>query len=118
MRAPRLVLALVLLAGACTDVELRLIGGGRPARPTGCAVDLRPAERALPDGEFTDVAAGTVSCFGNRSTCLEQVRKQACAVGADTVYAFSESESGGFTNVEARYAARQRASADAVSGGR
>jgi hypothetical protein len=120
MRAPQSAsaLALVLLVGACTDVQLGLIGARRPARPEGCAVDLRPSERALPEGEFTDVAAGTVSCFDDRPRCLEQVRKQACAVGADTVYAFTESEGGGFTNIEARYAARQRPSTDAVSGAR
>ena len=117
MRAPRLAVALVLLAGACTDAQLRLVGAGRPARPEGCAVDLRPTERTLPEAEFTDVAAGTVSCFGGRPRCLEQIRKQACAIGADTVYAFTESEGGGFTNVEARYAARHHPVADAVSGG-
>jgi hypothetical protein len=99
-------------------VQLGVIGAARPARPTGCAVDLRPAERALPDGEFTDVAAVTVSCLGGRPSSLVQIRKQACAVGADTVYAFSESDGGGFTNIEARYAVRTRPVADAVSGGR
>jgi hypothetical protein len=118
MRRPHLALAAALLASACTDVQLGLIGDGRPARPAGCAVDLRPAERTLPEGEFTDVAAGTVSCFGGRQRCLDQIRKQACAVGADTVYAFAESEGGGFTNVEARYAARRAPAADAISGAR
>ena len=118
MRSPRLALGLALLAGACTDVQLELVGVGRPARPAGCAVDLRAAERALPDADFTDVAAGTVSCFGGRPRCLDEIRKRACAVGADVVYAFSESEGGGFTNIEARYAARQRPVADAVSGAR
>jgi hypothetical protein len=105
MRAAGLA-ALVLLAGACTDVELGLIGATHPARPAGCAVDLRPTERALPEGEFVDVAAGTVSCFGDRQRCLDVVYAQACRVGADVVYGFSESASGGFTNIEARYAAR------------
>jgi hypothetical protein len=118
MQPPRLALALALVAGACTDVQLGLIGAGRPARPAGCTVDLRPAERTLPEADFTDVAAGTISCFGGRPRCLEEIRKRACAVGADVVYAFSEREGGGFTNVEARYAARQPPVAGAVSGGR
>jgi hypothetical protein len=95
MRALRFPVAVALLAGACTDVQLRLVDPSRPARPAGCAVDLRPTERTLPQGEFTDVAAGTISCFGGRPRCLEEIRKQACAAGADTVYAFAESEGGG-----------------------
>jgi hypothetical protein len=118
MRASRSAVAVVLLAAACTDVQLRLVGPSYPARPTGCAVDVRGGETTLPDGAFVDIASGTVSCLGGRDRCVEEIRKQACAIGADVVYAFSESSGGGFTNVEARYAARKHPAADAVSGGR
>ena len=37
-----------------------------------------------------DVASGTASCAKKRDRCLEELQKQACVVGADIVYGFSE----------------------------
>jgi hypothetical protein len=98
-------IALVLLAAACVDIEVQRIGQDRPSRPPGCAVELLPY--AKPAYEFVDVATGTVSCARKRDKCLDELRKQACAVGADAVYGFSESTESMYTHITARFAARR-----------
>jgi hypothetical protein len=102
----RLSIALVLLAAAgCVDIELQRIGPDRPSRPPGCAVELLPDKK--PAYEFVDVASGTVSCARKRDRCLDELRKQACVVGADAVYGFSESTESMYTHITARFAARK-----------
>jgi len=93
--------ALVLVGVACVDIELRRIGPERPSRPPGCAVELRPDGR--PIEPFADVAEGTVSCARKRDRCLEELRKQACVVGADTIYGFSERTESMYTHITARF---------------
>jgi hypothetical protein len=100
-----LPIALALLAAACVDIEVQRIGPDRPSRPPGCAVELLPD--AKPAYEFVDVATGTVSCARKRDRCLDELRKQACAVGADAVYGFSESTESMYTHITARFAARR-----------
>jgi hypothetical protein len=105
VEAGHLVLVLVLvLASACVDIELRRIGPDRPSRPPGCAVELVPEGRPL--FHVTDVASGTVSCARKRDRCLDEIRKQACVVGADVVYGFRETTESGYTHITATYAAR------------
>jgi hypothetical protein len=102
---PVSVLVLVaVLAPACVDIELRRIGPERPSRPPGCAVELIPDGK--PSFEIVDVASGTVSCARSRNKCLDEMRKQACVVGADVVYGFSESTQSMYLNITATYAAR------------
>jgi hypothetical protein len=96
--------ALLLLANACVDIELRRIGPERPSRPPGCAVELIPGGK--PSFEVVDVASGTVSCARKRDRCLDEMRKQACIVGADVVYGFSESTESMYLHITATYAAR------------
>jgi len=101
-----LPIALALLAAACVDIEVQRIGPDRPSKPPGCAVEVLPD--AKPAYEFVDVATGTVSCARKRDKCIEELRKQACAVGADAVYGFSESTESMYTHITARFAARKR----------
>lgn len=102
----RVVVMLVALAAvACVDIEVQRIGPDRPSRPPGCAVELLPD--AKPAYEFVDVATGTVSCARERGKCLDELRKQACIVGADAVYGFSESAESMYTHITARFAARK-----------
>ena len=97
------VAAALLLAGACVDIELRRIGPDRPSRPPGCAVDLFPGEKGpLNYGAHTEVAVANVSCR-NRERCIEEIKKQACAVGARGVYWPVESTEGGYTQIDARF---------------
>ena len=100
-----LPIALVLLAAACVDIEVQRIGPDRPSRPPGCAVELLPD--AKPAYEFVDVANGTVSCARKRDKCLDELRKQACAVGADAVYGVTERTESMYTHITARFAARR-----------
>jgi hypothetical protein len=104
-RAARLAVPALLLAGACVDIELQRIGPDRPSRPPGCAVELIPEGR--PSFASEDVAAGTVSCARTRSKCLDEMRKQACVVGADVVYGFSETTESMYIHIRATYAARK-----------
>ena len=105
MAPPRLIAAVALvLAGACVDIELRQIGPARASRPPGCAVELIPEGK--PAFAFVDVASGTVSCAKKRDRCLEEMRKQACAVGADAIYGFDERHESMYVHITARYAAR------------
>ena len=100
-----LSMVVVLLAAACVDIEVQRIGPDRPSRPAGCAVELLPD--AKPAFEFEDVATGTVSCARKRDKCLDELRKQACAVGADAIYGFSERTESMYTHITARFAARR-----------
>ena len=93
-----------LLAGGCVDIELRRIGPDRPSRPPGCAVELYPDGK--PAHPFVDVASGTVSCAKQRDRCLDEMRKQACVVGADAIYGFSERHESMYVHITATYAAR------------
>jgi hypothetical protein len=99
------VMFVALAASACVDIELQRIGPDRPSRPPGCAVELLPD--AKPAYDFVDVASGTVSCARKRERCIEELRKQACAVGADAVYGFSERTESMYTHITARFAARR-----------
>jgi len=94
----------LLLAVACVDIELRQIGPARPSRPPGCAVELIPIGK--PPFPFVDVASGTVSCAKQRDRCLDEMRKQACVVGADAVYGFDERTESMYIHIAATYAAR------------
>jgi hypothetical protein len=103
-RLARLAVAALLLASACVDIELRRIGPDRPSRPPGCAVQLIP--QGKPPFEVVDVASGTVSCAKQRNRCLDEMRKQACVVGADVIYGLSESTESMYLHITATYAAR------------
>ena len=97
--------AAALLVAACVDIELRRIGPERPSRPPGCNVELVPAGR--PAYDVVDVASGTVSCAKQRDRCLDEMRKQACVVGADVVYDFSERTESMYLHISATFAARR-----------
>jgi len=103
-RSLGVVLALAL-AGACVDIDVRLIGPARPSRPPGCNVEL--IEHGQPGYEFVDVALGNVSCARSRDRCLDSLRKQACVVGADAVYGFSERTESMYIHMNVTFAARR-----------
>ena len=106
MSGPRIALpAVLLLASACVDIELQRIGPDRPSRPPGCAVELISVGK--PSFEVVDVASGTVSCAKKRDRCLDEMRKQACVVGADAVYGFAETTESIYIHITATYAARK-----------
>ena len=95
----------VAAAGACADIEVRMLGPQLPARPAGCALEVFPGGK--PPVMVTDVATASVSC-SERNKCVDALRKHACAVGADTIYGFTESLESGFTHIDAKFALRVR----------
>jgi hypothetical protein len=100
----RLGLGVLLLASACVDIEVQRIGADHPSRPPGCAVEVIPGGK--PGYDFVDVASANVSCARKRDRCLDELRKQACVVGADAVYGFSEKTESMYLHINARFAAR------------
>ena len=104
IRAAAVALLLSVSGAACVDIELRRIGPTRPSRPPGCAVEL--VMEGKPPFAFVDVASGTVSCAKQRDRCLDEMRKQACAVGADAIYALVERRESMYIHINAMYAAR------------
>ena len=98
-------LAALLLAGACVDADIRLIGPARPSRPPACNVDV--IAEGQPPYDFVDVASANVSCAKTRNRCLDELRKQGCVVGADAVYGFSERTESMYIHMTATFAARR-----------
>ena len=97
--------AILTTTGACADViRLRVIGEARPSRPAGCAVDLFPGEKFPPYGAFADIAYVEVSCR-SRERCIDELRRQACKVGARGVYWSWEEARDGHTEIDAYFAA-------------
>jgi hypothetical protein len=91
--------------GACADtVRLRLLDEVRPARPAGCAVDLFPGEKfPVGYGPYADLAYAEVTCRA-RERCIDELRRQACAVGARGVYWSWEETRDGRTEIDAHLA--------------
>ena len=102
-------LAFAAVAGmavaACVDIDVQRIGPVRPSRPAGCNVEL--LEKGSPGDGFVDVATANVSCAKKRDRCLDELRKQACVVGADAVYGFSETTESIYLHINATFAARK-----------
>ena len=80
-----------------------MTGPARPARPPGCVVTYFPDVRI--EGTV-DIASANVSCAKSRDRCLEQLRDQACAVGADSIFLTSERSESMYIHMTARFAAR------------
>ena len=98
-------LAALLLAGACVEADIRLIGPARPSRPPACNVEV--IAEGQPGYDFVDVAFANVSCAKNRDRCLDELRKQGCVVGADAIYGFSERTESIYIHMTATFAARK-----------
>ena len=60
-----------------------------------------------PAFDFVDVAVANVSCAKKRDRCLDELRKQACVVGADAIYGFSERTESIYIHMTATFAARR-----------
>jgi hypothetical protein len=97
--------AVLLLASGCVDVDVRRIGPARPSRPPACNVDVIAEGR--PGYDFVDVASANVSCARTRDRCLDELRKQACVVGADALYGFSERTESMYIHMTVTLAARK-----------
>ncbi|HEY4395205.1 MAG TPA: hypothetical protein VGP64_14135 [Polyangia bacterium] len=93
MRKPLLVLA-VAAAASCLGSEVTQIGPRRPAQAENCQVQIVPG---TPPAPLADVASVRARCNWTlgRDACFDELRRQACLLGGDTVYGLSESVSDG-----------------------
>jgi len=107
--AAALIAAAAVLPAACVYGEATTIGPHRASRPPGCPVELYPS--TAPPFAFETVATARADCdaFVGRSACIEELRRQACRVGAEAVIGFSESVSGSTTHIAATLAVRTAA---------
>ena len=103
------VVAATLWAAACVDSEVTQIGATRPSRPLGCPVEIYPTTQ--PPYPYMQIASARAKCHFTmgRTACIDELRKQACAAGADTVFGFAEGMRGEYTFIAATLAARTAA---------
>jgi hypothetical protein len=101
-----LVAAAALLLAGCVGSEVTQIGPRRPGRARNCKVQTFPSTR--PPYPFSEVASARAQCHYamGRGACIDELREQACAAGADTVFGFSEGMSGEMTFISATFAVR------------
>jgi hypothetical protein len=103
--------ALLAVVASCGDSQVSMLGPRRPARPLGCAVQVVPG---TPAGPVVDLASARARCLENeRGDCLNELRRQACAAGGDTVYGLSESVDQHITYIAATLALRDQAGSGA-----
>jgi hypothetical protein len=114
-RPARLALLLVpLLSLACVSSEVRLTTLRQPRKSDGCEVAVFSKEK--PPFPVEELAVDRASCVFSRNHCVERLRDDACAVGADTVYGFEEVHETMQTTIQATLARRMGAPAAAAPG--
>jgi hypothetical protein len=96
--------ALAVSGSACTGSEVMRIGPQLPSRPADCQVDVyfsRP-----PPYPVVDVASARAQChaLSGRNECMAELRRDACRLGADTMYGFTETVRLDYTFVSATLA--------------
>jgi hypothetical protein len=109
----RVLAQAALLAAAltgCTQIRVRIMEA-RPARSPGCAVAVLPGETGPRYDAFSDVAYAEVRCR-KRERCVDELRKQACVVGATAVYWSWEETRDGQTEIDAHFAVPVARSSD------
>jgi hypothetical protein len=97
-------LLLPLLSLACISSEVRLTARRQPPRSDGCEVVVYPSSK--PPFPYEDLADDRAGCVLSRNHCIERLRDDACLVGADTVYGFSEVKHSMETSISATLARR------------
>jgi hypothetical protein len=105
------VVVATLLAVGCVGAEVTPIGPRRASLPLNCQVQIFPA--TPPPYPFSEVASARAKCHfsSGRNACIEELRKEACAAGADTIFGFSEGMKGEFTFISATLAAAEHSGA-------
>jgi hypothetical protein len=102
---PAPLLALVALSTGCVNSELTPVSGVHfvPLEP-GCPVSEFPS--TTPNYPWYDVATTQVFC-GNRTACVERIRRDVCKAGGDTAYGYKESIDGNASVIVATIAHRR-----------
>jgi hypothetical protein len=97
-------LALAVLSLSCLSSEVRLTTPRRPAKSDDCAVAVYPSSK--PPFLSEDLADDRARCMFSRNRCITRLREDACEVGADTVYGFTEVKQSMQTTISATLARR------------
>jgi len=98
-----------LFLSACTTSEVALIAPKRPSRGDGCGVQVFLT--AAPPYPVVELATARAGCdaLAGRHACIEALMRDACHVGADTLFGFSETVRGDYTYLSATLAAQDAA---------
>jgi hypothetical protein len=107
MRAAGLVVvALAAAGGACTGSEVVRVGPKRPSRPADCEVAVYFSPPPFP---VTDVATARAQChvLSGRDECIAELRRDACRLGADTMYGIEEAKRVDYMFVSATLAVQE-----------
>ena len=101
-RAIAVTLAL-LLAAACSGVEVTQIGPKRVSRADDCDVEVFFS--SPPSFPVMDIASGRAMCqvLSGRTACMEELRKAACRAGAHAMYGFAETVRADYNYVSATF---------------
>jgi hypothetical protein len=102
-KAP-VALLLPLLSLACVSSEVQLTTARQPARSDGCDVAVYPTSK--PPYAYENLADDRAGCVLSRDHCVARLRADACLVGADTVYGFTETKQSMQTSISATLARR------------
>jgi hypothetical protein len=86
--------SLAVFCAACVSSEVTPVGPTRPAKPEGCEVKIFPS--TTPDYEWTDLATVESACHHTRgrNACIDELRKQVCEAGGDTLYGLKDGRGG------------------------
>jgi len=77
------------LVMSCNLSEVTLLGQPMPPLPAGCPVAVFPS--TTPNYQWRDIATARTYCQSSyRTGCIEQLKSEACKLGADTVYGIYE----------------------------
>jgi hypothetical protein len=114
MKCRVLFLAVISAAGCAGSNERQ--GPPLQARPAGCAVAF--FAKTPPTYAYVDIKTVRTRCrySTDRIGCEDELRKEACALGGDTVYNFARAATRDHTLVSARVAYRRGGPADASAG--
>lgn len=98
----------VLLTCACEfldiGTEVKYVGPLQTARPFDCRMQMMFGPLPYP---HQDIARAKTQCpdhMADEELCFEDMRRQACLVGADTVYGIAESRDGEVSYLTATFA--------------
>jgi hypothetical protein len=109
-------LAIAVTAVACMNPfgsQISPIGRVGSPRPEGCPVRIFTA--TTPDYPWADIATDQARCIAfQRGRCLEQLQRDACSVGGDTLYGFREGVQGDWILMSATIARRRAVAAAAA----
>lgn len=101
---PLLAVTLLMASVGCGMSRYHRIGPRVEAHPEGCEVEIFESE--APNYAIQDLAEIRADCMLGRDRCLAVMRRDACRVGGDTVYAFEEERRDGFLIITAKLARR------------